>query len=311
MLTVSRGVSENLVSRIRCGPISFGFPLSLLALLLFSAVMPVSAQTLSADREVLLKRKAELLKSIEGYRRKQTESQATLDQATSLQRQAHAAGDATNASIASQAMDVAKQALANAQKYEREDRERLDAINRALTWPESNKPQGVATLVRGQIFRETPSGRVPFDPATPVRLGDRISTEDGFLELQLEDGSQMQIGPKTDFLYDRDVQGIYYQLFQGALHKITIIMGVRGANDQPRYKGLHCIAAVRGTEFTLELKNGQDVFQVFEGQIEVDPGGSRDKISLTGGQMLVVRKSGAVDQPVAFDARTAAHWWER
>lgn len=276
----------------------------------FPALLP--AQTLSPQRQILLKRKAEVLKSIEAYQKKETEAQSTIDQATSMRNRYDASRDSKNAGIAAQAMDVAKQALANAQKYERDDRERLEAINRALAAPETNKPQGIPTLTRGHVVRQTPQGNVPFDPASPVRLGDRISTgNDGFLELQLDDGSQMHIGPNTDFLYERDVQGTYYELFKGELHKITILIGVRGATDQPRYRGLQAIAAVRGTDFTLEVDNGQDVFRVLEGEIEVDPGAGRAKIVVKPGQKLTVSGSGPVPQPSIFDPISADRWWEK
>jgi hypothetical protein len=284
--------------------------LALCAMFAISSV-PLLGQPLSAEKQILLKRKGELLKEIQGYEQKKAAAQATLSQAISIRDMAKAANHVNDANVAAEAVGVSRQAIATAEKDIADDQQRLDAINRALNWPASAQPRAVATLARGHIVLETPNGPRPFDPTAPVEIGEQISVgDDGFLELQLDDGSQMQLGPKTDFEYQRDVQGVYYQLFQGELHKITI-MGVRGANDQARYRGLQSISAVRGTEFTLEIIGGQDVYTVFEGWIEVDPTAGRAKIAVKAGQRLTVSKSGAVGQPVAFDPKTVQHWWEQ
>lgn len=284
--------------------------LSLVALLALGPTL--LAQTISPRRQTLLKRKGELLKEIHGYEQKKAEAQTTLAQATSIRDMAKAQNLVNDANTAAQAVGVAQQAITMADKDIADDQQRLDAINRALTWPDSDKPRAVATVVRGRISLVTRNGAIPFDPTAPVEIGQRISVgDDGFLELQLEDGSAMHLGPKTDFLYERDVQGVYYQLFRGELHKITTVMGVRGANDQRRYEGLHAIAAVRGTDFTLEIIGAQDVFTVFEGEIEVDPGGGRDKVTLSGGQKLTVPRSGTLGPPVGFDPKAVSQWWER
>jgi hypothetical protein len=119
---------------------------SLLIILIF--LLPASfGQTLSPQKEVLLKRKGELLRDIEGYEQKKAEAQATLDQAAMLRNQAESAGDSKNAAIASQAMGVARETLANAQRYAREDRQRLDAIERAIGQLNFNPSSGVSALV--------------------------------------------------------------------------------------------------------------------------------------------------------------------
>lgn len=291
----------------RRGLLHILFPLFLA---FFAALPALFSQTLSPEKQALLKRKGEILKEIQTLEHQKVEAQSTLAQAESVRDMARAANLVNDANIAAQAVGTAQQAITIADKKITDDRERLNSINRALNWHDSAKPRAVATIVRGHISLLTNFGSYPFDPTVPVELGQHISAgEDGFLELQLQDGGQLQLGPKSDFLYERDVQGVYYQIFRGALHKISI-MGVRGANDQPRYRGLQAIAAVRGTDFTVEIKDGQDVFMVFEGAIEVDPGGGRDKVTLNAGQRLAVPKSGPVGQAVAFDSKAVSYWWE-
>lgn len=283
----------------------------LVSLAIFATFSPAFGQTLSPEKQALFRRKGELLKEIRAYEQKKAEAQATLAQANSIREMAKAVNQMNDADVAAQAVEVAQQAISTAEKNIAVDQRRLDAINVALTWHDSVKPRAVATIVRGHVSVETRSGPYPFDPTVPVAMGDHISVGgDGFLELLLQDGTEMHLGPNSDFDYERDVQGVYYQLFRGELHKITI-MGVRGANDRARYKGLQAIAAVRGTDFTLEIKGGQDVFTVFEGAIEVDPGGGRDKVVLNAGEEVAVPKSGPVGRPFAFDPKKVSRWWEK
>jgi ferric-dicitrate binding protein FerR (iron transport regulator) len=277
---------------------------------LFSSCHLVSAQTLSSRQRVLLQRKGDLLKSIKQNEQTEAETQATLEQATSMQKQAEAAGDSKDAAIASQAMNVVKEAMAEAQQNLREDHQRLDAINRALTWPDTNNPQAVATIIRGQVSKMTPQGPLPFDPTVPLHLGDLISTDDNsVVELQFNDGTQLRIGPKTDFSYELDEHGYLYHLLRGDIRTIHIpVLDIDISNEEPRYRGLTAVAAVRGTDFRMETDGTEDTFTVMEGEIEVDPGGGRDKVMLQGGQRLIVPKSGAVSQPVTFDPKAVPHW---
>lgn len=266
-------------------------------------------QTISPQRQALLGRKGELLKETETLEQKKGEAQATVTQGSSLRDMAKAANQPDQANTYAEAVGVAQQAIAAADKKIAEDQQRLDAINRALTWEDSVVPRAVATVMRGQITVKTRYGGFALDPTKPVGLGEHLVVgKDGFLELQLCDGSELHLGPNTDFLYQRDVQGVYYQIFRGELHKISI-MGVRGANDEPTYRGLQSVVAVRGTEFTFEVNPDGEIFAVFEGVIDVDPGSGRQKMTLTAGYKLIVPKSGRVGQPVAFDPNSISHWW--
>jgi hypothetical protein len=268
------------------------------------------AQTLSPQKQGLLELKGKLLKEISEYERKNTEAQGTLAQAESLRDMAKAANQINQANIYAEAVGLAQQTIDTAIKNISDDRERLDSINRALGWHETISPYAVPTLVRGHISVELSYGSRPFDRTAPVEMGQHVLLgDDGFLELQLQDGSQVHLGPNTDFLYQRDVQGVYYQIFRGVLHKITI-MGVHGANDDSTYRGLRTIGAVRGTEFTLEVNPNQEIFTVFEGEVGVSSIDGGQKVSLRAGQRLTVPETGAMDQPIAFDSKNVAHWWK-
>lgn len=274
-----------------------------------------SAQTVpNAD---LLNLKGTFLKHIQEDQQDVTKSESLLAQAHAAHDAAAAEHNVERANLMAEAIGQAQESLDRAKQNLADDQTRLDAVNQALllwreTWYNPGEPHALATIMRGTVTVDTPNGPVPFDRFSPVRVDQHIRVGDNsFLELQLQDGSQIHIGPNSDFSYERDVRGVSWQLFRGKMHKIMIIMGVRGATDQPRYRGCTAVAAVRGTDFTLQTDGTQDTFTVLEGAIEVDPGGGRDKVMLHGGQKLVVPKSGVVGPPIAFDPNTLPHWWER
>jgi FecR protein len=296
-----------------------GFPLSVcvglrVAVLLFTIVpahAPAAQQDVGQWRQVLVQRKADLLKQIADYQDRRKQSQSTLSQATVVRDSAKAAGNAQDENYANQAISVARDATAAADRNIADDRERLEAVERALAWPESQQPVSFALLTRGTISVHTLAGEHPFDSSRPLLPGTHLRLgKDAFLELLLQDGSQVQVGPGSDLLYDSDDQGFFYRLFQGRMRKVNAILGVLGSNE-PRFRGLTAVAAVRGTDFTLEIAGGQDTYSVFEGEIEVRPNGGRRAVRLKAGQKLTVPKSGVVGEPQSLNPGSADRWWDR
>lgn len=277
------------------------------------ASLLASAQTVpNAD---LLEMKGIFLKHVNDDKAAIASNEALLSRAQVAHQDAVSNKDQDGAFVTAEAIGNAQAALDKARQNLTDDQTRLDAVNQALVlWTsigDSIGPRALPTLIRGQVTVDTPQGPKPFDRFVPVQEGQHIHVgPNSFLELQLGDGSTMHIGPNSDFLYERDVEGVYWELFHGEMHKITVIMGVRGANDEPHYRGITSVAAVRGTDFTLATDGQQDTYTVFEGKIEVDPGAGRPKVTLTGGQMLVVPKTGMVGPATTFDSTTLTRWWE-
>lgn len=276
--------------------------------------LPAAAQNVpNAD---LLQMKGEFLKRVNEDNAAIAKDQDLLARAQAAHQQAVSENDSDGVFVTAQAIGNAQQALDKAQQNLAADQKRLDAANQALVlWHsvgDSIGPRALATIVRGTITVDTPQGPRPFDPYAPVQPGEHIHLgPDAFLELQLGNGSEMHLRADSDFEYERDVQGVQWELFKGEMHKITIIMGVRGANDDARYRGATAICAVRGTDFTLSTDGKQDNVTVLEGSVEVDPGPGRPKVTLSGGQQLIVPKSGDVGPAATFDAKALARWWER
>lgn len=286
------------------------------ACLFFAWLLPansVSAQKVpNAD---LLQMKGEFLKRVNQDKAAIASNQALLARAQAAHQQALSDNDSDGIPVTAQAIDNAQQALDRAARNLADDEARLTAANHALTlWTaagDSAGPRALATIVRGQIMVDTSQGPKPFDANLPVQPGQHIRLgQNAFLELQLGNGSEMHLRAGTDFEYERDVQGVQWEVFKGELHKITVIMGVRGANDEARYRGLTAVCAVRGTDFTLSNDGNHDTITVLEGSVEVDPGAGRQKVTLTGGQQLVVPKTGVVASATPFDPNKLLHWWE-
>ena len=229
---------------------------------------PLAAQNVpNAD---LLRMKGVFLQNIKNDQAAIANDQSLLDRARAAHNEAVANGDSDGASVTAEAIGNAQQALDRAKQNLADDQGRLSAVNQAMVlWTsigDRTGPRALATIVRGQITVDTAEGPKPFDPYSPVHPGQHVHVgPNSFLELQLEDGGEMHIGPNSDFLYERDVQGVQWELFEGELHKITVIMGVRGANDEPSYRGMASVAAVRGTDFTLSTDGKKDTYTVLEG----------------------------------------------
>lgn len=294
--------------------ISGGVTLAFVCLLCL--LLPDSGSAQNVPNADLLQMKGEFLKRVNDEKAAVARDQELLERAQAAHQQAVSDNDSDGAGVTQQAMENAQQALEKASQSLGDDEKRLDAVNHALVlWTsigDSIGPRALTTMARGQITVDTPQGPKPFDPYVPVKPGQHIHLgANAFLELQLGNGSEMHLRPNTDFEYERDVQGVRWEIFRGELHKVTIIMGVRGANDDARYRGATATCAVRGTDFTLSTDGREDTVTVLEGAVEVDPGGGRPKEMLSGGERLIVAKSGTVGSAVSIDAKTVTRWWER
>ncbi|HEV2135790.1 MAG TPA: FecR domain-containing protein [Terracidiphilus sp.] len=284
-------------------------------LCLLCLLLPNSGSAQNVPNADLLQMKGEFLKRVNEDKAAMGRDQDLLSRAQAAHQQALSDHDSDGAGVTQQAIENAQQALDAARQNLGDDEKRLDAANHALvlwtTIGDSIGPRALATIFRGQITVDTPQGAKPFDPNLPVQPGQHIHLgPNAFLELQLGNGSEMHLKANTDFEYERDVKGVEWQIFRGEMHKITIIMGVRGANDDARYRGLTATCAVRGTDFTLSTDGKKDTVTVLEGSVEVDPGGGRTKVTLTGGQQLVVPKTGAVASMTSLDPKAVARWWK-
>lgn len=282
---------------------------------LTSLPMVKSASAQKVPNADLLEMKGEFLKKVNDEKAAIARSQDLLWRAQAAHQQALAQEDVDGGNVTAEAIGNAQHALDVSNQNLSEDQRRLDAVNQALVlWTsvgDSLGPRALATEVRGQVTIDTPQGPKTFDQYAPVHPGEHIHLgPDAFLELQLGNGSEMHLGPNSDFEYERDVHGVQWELFKGEMHKITIIMGVRGANDEARYRGPTTVCAVRGTDFTLSTDGNEDTVTVLEGSVEVDPGSGRAKVMVTGGQKLVVSKSGILPAPMTFDPKNSTRWWE-
>lgn len=204
-------------------------------------------------------------------------------------KKAHKANDEKAMSVALQALDTAKRAKPAAETLIQAARLRLERLIAVLSLVlPKDKTFAVPTLARGKIERKSGEGWEPFDPSRPLMDGDTVQTgPDGRLEIILESGQRVELGPHTAYTYRKEPQGLLHRLFKGrllfkrpAFQDTPPSVPVRGENI--RVQGMTAIAAVRGTEFELgQDEAGFTHLRPVAGKIELaaGPGGEPRKLT--------------------------------
>lgn len=240
------------------------------------------------------------------------DSTHVLDRAQAAYDKAVTDHDAADTDIASHAIDFAKQALARANANRERDRERLAAVNRAVTWPDPGTRYAVPLLAQGQVLKTNSAGaEAPYDSNSPLLPGETVNVgPNSALELQSSDGTLIRLGHDTSFRFESDEKGSIYQLLHGFFRSQracfptpTAVMGVLGCNGQPRYQMLHYVGAVRGTDFGVETDGKDAVIVVYEGSVEIDPGAGSEKVLVKEGQKLLLPGSGPLKAPVPLNSK--------
>jgi hypothetical protein len=240
------------------------------------------------------------------------DSQHVLDRAQAAYDKAVADHDAVNTDIASHAIDFARQALERAKENRERDRDRLAAVNRAMSWPDPGTRYAVPLLVQGQVMETNSSGvEAAYDSNSPLLPGETLNVgPNSALEFQSSDGTLIKLGHDTSFQFESDDKGSIYKLLRGYFRSQracfptpTAIMGVLGCNGQPRYEMLRFIAAVRGTDFAVEANGNNAVIAVYEGSVEVGPSVGGEKVVVNEGQKLLLPGTGPLSAPVPLKSK--------
>lgn len=240
------------------------------------------------------------------------DSQHVLDRAKAAYDTAVANHDALNTDIATHAIEFAQQALDKAKANRERDRERLIAVNRAMTWRDPGTRYAVPMFIQGQVMKMSSAGvQAPFDSSSPLLPGDTVNVgPNSAAELQSSDGTLIKLGHDTSFHFESDDQGSIYELLRGILKSQracfptpTAVMGVLGCSGQPRYQMLHYVGAVRGTDFVVQANDNGAVIAVYEGSVEIDPRNGGEKVLVKEGQKLLLPKLGPLGAPVPLDPK--------
>ena len=114
----------------------------------------------------------------------------------------------------------------------------------------------------------------PLAQGDSVHVGDHVATADkSRLELMLEDGSVLRVGPKSEL----ELQDLRYDASSSTLNaKVRLVLGTIWSHVQHLTKGGtyevvsdHAVAGVRGTEFRVDVAGGTSDVEVYKGKVAV------------------------------------------
>jgi hypothetical protein len=225
-------------------------------------------------------------------------------------------------SISRQAVALAEEALSEARKHKAREQARLNKFEVFLKRESSRIAFGVPTIVKGNVFKKTKSGTVPFDGNSPVVAGDIIETgKNGFLEIALPDYSYISIGANTSIeiseLSREKKQSLYNILrTEFYLAKLNIkrkcYLPGRDGCWITRYRVAPNVAiGVRGTEFNIQQNSdGSTTLIVFEGVLEVTETNADKLIKVNAMEQLIIDKDASIHGPISVKADSIQRWWE-
>jgi ferric-dicitrate binding protein FerR (iron transport regulator) len=102
-----------------------------------------------------------------------------------------------------------------------------------------------------------------------LKFGEEITTGDNSrLNIELYDGSEIRMGPNSKVVISEDMcdQRTMVDQVSGKLwYKVKKLL----SEQKYEVKTEKCPGGVRGTEFSIELNNDEEIIRVFEGSFEV------------------------------------------
>lgn len=114
--------------------------------------------------------------------------------------------------------------------------------------------------------------------------------EDGFVKLELADGSVMIVGPNSSLMFTENLckeTKTVVKLINGSIWtKVKKLLGGGKFEISTENGG----GGVRGTEFTYEVLNGKDIVKVYEGSFEVNPPKDMSELESSAKQMEQLQK---------------------
>lgn len=300
-------------------PKGVGLCLGLLLLVSLSA-STTSEQTtpppdsLTVRTRILLKIKSLLEEGLKIHDQNEALARDTMARASEMQRAALAQEDTKNAELAGQAIVYGELTIRRIRELRKNDQQRLEAINRALQQKFGGRSVALPLLMRGRIYKKTPGGMVPFDGSSPLLQGESVTVDkDSYLELQFEDGSQVNLGERTTFIFrGDDRKKSVYELIKGYLRSVRdcLLMDHLGCDTEREFRSSSHIFTVRGTEFLLDADESGAQLAVLQGSVEVSVPGQPQGIVVHEGEQLNLPKDIAPGKPSPFDSKSIPVWWQ-
>lgn len=165
--------------------------------------------------------------------------------------------------------------------------------------------------VRGAVFTDSTGPRVPLTVQAPVHEQDAIVATDGKAKIALDDGTIISISENTrvrirEFRKATHAAKTKLELVSGALR---VFVAKVAPNGHFEIETETAIAAVRGTDWLIEVVPGRTSVALLRGSVEVGtrestPGGS--VVLSNPGQGTDVRRGAAPTTPIPWGATRLA-----
>jgi len=303
--------------------IFFSSRMSVLLSCLVVAVLafPVASLARQADDPVpffIEKKILSLKKLLVSHEQNEAEAHASLQGAKNILETARKNNNAEAENVARQAIAVAEESLSEIRKIKARDKSRLEGLEDAVKRGACSNTSGVSTIEKGEVIVKSGSGRRKQDGGV-LESGDTIETgKSGFLELLMPDHSQVTVAADTAVEISRlDAEKLEsaYRFISGKLHVVRACLkyaaDLRGICWVTQYRLGGAVAAVRGTEFTVERnEDGSAAINVIEGTVEVTEGDSGRVVSAGAMERVLVGEAGSVQGPSPLKPDSIRRWWE-
>lgn len=220
--------------------------------------------------------------------RRVADAQTAITKAQSALNLAYGYKDAEAEPIAQHALATANEALALARRHLAEQQQRAANLKLMLerTPADMHTDDAVALpqIMRGDVRVKSGSKTIPMEPTRVLQLGDEVIVGDkSFVQLSLSDGHVLQLRENSVFTIERQpkkiamgmIEQYWHNLKQGTerIHRYgqTRVLATLGSvNDEYRYRAVAAVAAVRGTDFQMEVgTDGLGRLTLFDGRIEL------------------------------------------
>lgn len=291
------------------------------SLAVVALALPVASLARQADDPVTFfieKKILSLKKRLASHEQNEAEARESLQGAKNILETARKNNNAEAESVARQAIAVAEESLSEIQKMKARDKSRLEGLEDTVKQGTCSKDSGVSTIEKGEVIVKSGSGRRKQDNRV-LESGDTIETgKSGFLELIMPDHSQMAVDADTAveiLRMDAEKLESAYRFIRGKLYIVRACLkyaaDLRGICWVTHYRLGGAVAAVRGTEFTVERnEDGSAAINVIEGTVDVTEGDSGRVVSAGAMERVLVGEAGSVQGPIPLRPDSIRRWWE-
>lgn len=283
--------------------------------------LPVASHARQADEPVpffIEKKILSLRNMLKSHEQDEAEARESLQGAKNILAIARKNNNAEAESVARQAIAVAEESLSEIRKMKAMDRSRLEVLDEAVKRRAFSKDSGVSTIEKGEVIVKSGAGRRKQDNRV-LASGDTVETgKSGFLEILMPDQSQVAVGADTVIeisRLDAEKMESAYRFIRGKLYMVRACLkeaaDLRGICWVTQYRVGGAVAAVRGTEFTVERnEDGSTAISVIEGTVEVTESDSGRVVSAKAMERVLIGEAGSVQGPIPMKPDAIRRWWE-